>query len=97
MSVTLYTNGDWLNSFAKTINKLDPGEATVGVAITYFDTTMTYSNYVYTHSEQKLDVIRTSDTAKHRLLYLTAYWEENHYKVVVDWQDTNHNDDGHNI
>lgn len=97
LTVTLYTNGDWLNSFAKTINKLDPGDATVGVAITYFDTTMTYSNYVYTHSEQKLDVIRTSDTAKHRLLYVTAYWEENHYKVVVDWQDTNTNDDGDSI
>ena len=97
LTVTLYTNGDWLNSFAKTINKLDPGDATVGVAITYFDTTMTYSNYVYTHSEQKLEVLRTSNTEKHRLLYLTAYWEENHYKVVVDWQDTNTNDDGDSI
>ena len=100
-NLTYYKNGDYLNNFTGTtarVYEYNGGSSRIESALTYFDTTMVYEKLAYNGST--LQFTRTANTTmskQNRILYLTAYWQQNLYEFVIDWQDNNGNEDADGI
>ena len=96
-SVKYFMASDYLNNFNGTKRIYTSGVRKS--LMTYYDTSLTYSDYVVNGTGDNVNVKVDRSNFKdkyhqyngnyiYRNITLYAYWEVNSYEIVVDWQDT---------